>query len=294
MNLQTVLSVSGASAELAETLRAGTVLVRTHRGGAGSGTLWQADGLIVTNSHVVSGEDAEVITADEQVYRGRLTARDARHDLALLRVDATGLPALPAADSDLARPGQMVLATGNPWGQRGAVTAGIIFRVGPATEESSVPLPRAIFADVRLAPGNSGGPLANARGEVVGINAMISGGMAVAVPSNVVRQLVSGTLPAPGFIGISGRPAPLSPAIAASTGAMDGAALLLTEIVPGSPAAAAGLIPGDLLLAIDGSPSGFAGVARRLSHIQAGAPASLRLIRGGKVKDVTVTPVTRS
>ena len=281
--------LAAASAEVAERVRRGMVGVRSRSGG-GSGTIWSEDGLIVTNSHVVRGDEAEVILWDDRALHARVIARDAERDLAALKVEVGGLPALDVADSDQARTGQLVLAVGNPWGQRGAVTAGIIVGTGAAVE-NGVPLPEAIRADVRLAPGNSGGPLADARGRVVGINSMIAGGMAVAVPSNTAARFIAGDVPGQGFLGISAVPAPLQPAIAASLGAPAG--LLLTEITDDSPAARAGLLPGDMLLGIDGSFAGPRALASGLWRMRPGRPVQLSLLRGGQRRDVEAVPVAR-
>jgi serine protease Do len=267
--------------------------VRSPRGG-GSGTIWQEDGLIVTNHHVVPGERAEILTWDDRALPAEVVARDPAHDLAALRVRARGLPAAEQGDSDRLRVGQLVLAVGNPWGQRGAVTAGIILSTTGVTVENQTPLRDAIWADVRLAPGNSGGPLANASGEVIGINAMIAGGMAVAVPSNRVARFVAGEVAMPaerGFIGISAVPAPLPPALAASYRLEDGAALLLTAIADGSPAANAGLLPGDVLLGM-GDSRGIRAVAHGLRRLRPGVPVRLSLLRGGVPREVELTPTT--
>ena len=287
-----ILGPLGAAAEeVAGEVRRGTVVVRNPRmAGGGSGTIWSADGLIVTNNHVVPGEHAEVITWDERSFSAELVARDPERDLAALRVNASGLPALPAADSGMVRVGQLVLAVGNPWGQRGAVTAGIIFSVGGAAVENGVPLPDAIRADVRLAPGNSGGPLVDAEGRVLGINSMIAGGMAVAVPSNVAARFVAGEAPGQAFLGIQAVPVPLSPAIAA--GIPEGAGLLLTEVVSGSPAEQAGLIPGDVLLGLDGE-QGNAAIAGRLRRMRPGTPLRLALLRGGAMREIEAVPQAR-
>lgn len=284
--------LADAASGVVERLRSSVVAVRSPRGG-GSGTIWREDGLVVTNHHVVPGERAEIITWDDRAFPAEVVARDPEHDLAALRVQARGLPAAPVADSDALKVGQLVLAVGNPWGQRGAVTAGIILSTTGVTVENRVPLRDAVRADVRLAPGNSGGPLANASGEVIGINSMIAGGMAVAVPSNIAARFVEGeaTTGERGFIGISAVPAPLPPAIAASYKLEDGAGLVLTEIVDGSPAAGAGLLPGDVLLGM-GSGHGIQAVAHGLRRMRPGVPVRLSLLRGGVPREVELTPAT--
>lgn len=181
-----------ATGDLATTLRASLVAIRSHAGG-GAGTAWRSDGLIVTNNHVVPGDEAEVLLPDGRTLPGRIVARDPDHDLAALRVEATLTP-VAVADSNKLRAGEMVFAIGNPWGIRGSVSAGIVFGVAPAggaAMEDGVPMRDVIRADIQLAPGNSGGPLADARGRVVGINSMIAGGMGVAVPANTIAEFVA-------------------------------------------------------------------------------------------------------
>jgi len=180
--------VAEATGDLATTLRTSLVAIRSHAGG-GAGTAWRSDGLIVTNNHVVPGDEAEVLLPDGRALPGRVVARDPDHDLAAVMVEATLTP-VSVADSSRLRAGEMVFAIGNPWGLRGSVTAGIVFGVGPAMEDS-VPMRQVIRADIQLAPGNSGGPLADARGRVVGINSMIAGGMGVAVPSNTIIEFIA-------------------------------------------------------------------------------------------------------
>jgi serine protease Do len=147
--------------------------------------VWRADGLILTNAHVAKGA-VSIVLPDRRVLPARLVARDVEQDLAALVVEATGLSAAEIGDSDALRVGELVLAVGNPLGIVRALSAGLVHATGR----------RFIEADLRLAPGNSGGPLADARGRVVGLNAMIVGGLAVAVPSRAgwrfVRERLAG------------------------------------------------------------------------------------------------------
>lgn len=284
--------IAEAAEELAAYLRSITVAIRTRTGG-GSGTTWSADGLIVTNYHVAPGESAEVLLPDGRVFAGRVVSRDPGRDLAAIRINASGLVAAKPADSDAVRPGQLLFAAGNPWGERGVVTAGIALAKGPATVENNTPLDEAIQADVRLAPGNSGGPLADASGRVVGINSMIAGGIAVAVPSNTVERFLAGEVPGRAFLGIEGRGIPLPPALAASFEAGDGAGLLVTDVAPASPAARAGLLPGDIILRVDGG-GGFRRSTRRLERLRPGAPARIEFLRGWTVREAEATPIERT
>ena len=179
-------ALDAAAAGLAERLARVTVEVRRRgRGGAvGSGVIWHPDGLILTNAHVARG-DVAVALWDGRVLAARLVARDVRRDLAALVVSDAGLPAAEIGDSGGLRVGELVVAVGNPLGLVRALTAGLVH----ATDR------RLIQADLRLAPGNSGGPLADARGRVVGLNAMIVGSLAVAVPSRAARRFVQEQLP---------------------------------------------------------------------------------------------------
>ena len=169
------------------------VVVRGRRYGAGSGIVWDANGLILTNNHVVGRHTPVVLLQDDREYESRLIARDPDVDLALLSIDATGLtPLQPAPISP--RVGEMVFAFGHPWGQRNTVTRGIVSALVTAQNRRGDKLP-IVRSDAPLAPGNSGGPLVNASGEVVGINAMIIGGdQSVSIAASVAMDFVNKAL----------------------------------------------------------------------------------------------------
>ncbi len=286
-------NLDAATGDLAERLCQSLVAVRSRAGG-GSGTIWRADGLIVTNNHVVPGEHAEVVLADNRVFAASIVDRDPGVDLAVLKIDAIGLPAVEAADSAALRVGEVVFAVGNPWGQC-TVTAGVVLTTRAATVENGVPLNDVVRADVRLAPGNSGGPLVNAQGQVIGINAMIAGGMAVAIPSNTVAEFLGRAAPGdPGFLGIMMQAVPLPEGIAASFALPEPAGLMLTNIEPGSPAESAGLMPGDIIVGVDGSHHGIAAIGRRFEGMRAGRKLRLSLVRGGAPFETEATPAVRS
>ncbi len=176
-------------------LQRSVVVVQDGQRGAGAGVVWRAGGYIVTNHHVVAGGKPHVSLPDGSQLPARLVAQDPEIDLALLQVDKPNLPPVPVADSRRLRVGQVVLAVGHPWGQRGFVTGGIISSLGEAPTRGprrSVPI---IRSDVTLAPGNSGGPLANATGGVIGINTLVVGGdLGVAIPSHLVEAFVAQAL----------------------------------------------------------------------------------------------------
>ena len=174
--------------DVASALRQSTVEIRTRGTGVGSGIVWDSAGTIITNAHVARADRATVVLSDGRELAGVVTARDSRRDLAALTVDAGG-DALPAAiighPTDL-RTGEIVLALGNPLGITGALALGVVHVV-----EQRRGAPRWIHADIRLAPGNSGGPLADVRGRVVGVNTLIAYGLGVAVPVTTVLRFLA-------------------------------------------------------------------------------------------------------
>ena len=175
--------LDGAFAAVAERVRASTVRVHDVRGhGSGSGIVWPGKGLVITNAHVLRGPYALVETHDGRRFRATLCKRDPSRDLAALQIEEaeTGLEPVTTRDAAELRPGELVLAVGNPLGLVGALSAGLVQRCNA----------RWVVADVRLAPGNSGGPLADAVGRVVGVNSMIAGGLALAIPSGAVSAFL--------------------------------------------------------------------------------------------------------
>jgi serine protease Do len=266
-----------AAETVARRLRQSVFAVRS-AAGAGSATAWRADGLLATNNHVVPGDQAEVEAWDGSTYPARVVARDTTRDLALLTAqDALVMP-VTVRDASTVRVGELVLAVGNPWGRKGEVTVGIVTSTGAPASGPRPPLREAIYADVRLAPGNSGGPLADAAGRVIGINSMIVGGMAVAVPSAAVGALVAGRPAQRGVLGVSILPVEL-PA---------GVGLLLTDVFAGSGAEQAGLIPGDIVLAANGVQADLPALVAELALLAAGEPVRIDLLRGGRPLRVQV------
>ena len=223
--------------EIAEGLRRSTVQVLTggRDRGSGSGVIRAADGVIVTNAHVARAPEVLVELWDGRRLPAGVAARDPARDLAVLRCSAAGLPAAEFGDSANLRPGELVIAVGNPLGFAGALTTGVIHSVGPIRGMG----PRNwVRAGVRLAPGNSGGPLANADGKVIGINTAIVAGLGVAVPSNTVAEFLrSGQRPR---LGVAIREA--------------GIGLLLVGVESGGPASQASLWVGDILTRANGRP----------------------------------------
>jgi serine protease Do len=217
--------------ETADRLRRLTVQVEGPRGGGGSGVIWGADGLVVTNAHVARRANGRIQLADGRVARATVAARDPQLDLALLDADVRGLPSAVAGDSDELRVGEIVLAAGSPYGYAGTVTVGVIHACSNQ---------RWIEADLRLGPGNSGGPLADARGRIVGINTMVANGVALAIPSNIVERFVARRGKPGRRLGVTVEPVSLPQF-----------GLLIVEIEAGGAAQSAGLQVGDILTGAD-------------------------------------------
>jgi serine protease Do len=242
------LALGGELAELAGRIRRSTVRVAAGSGG-GAGVVWDESGVVVTNAHVARGDRVRVELSDGRPYPGEVIARDDRRDLAALKIDAAGLEPLRRGDSDRLRVGELVLAVGNPLGHSGALTVGIVH----AVRAPHAPLPRRraspwrpwVQADVRLAPGNSGGPLADSAGRLVGINSMIAGGLALAVPVNAVKRFLERPGPRP-RLGVELRPVLLEQAGERQLG------LLVLGVSPGTPADRAGITIGDVLVGAAG------------------------------------------
>jgi serine protease Do len=233
-----------AFGELAERLRRSTVEVRlrdahANANAGGSGVIATADGQIVTNAHVARGAGASVRLWDGRELPAKLLARDARRDLATLKVEAGGLPAATFGDSGALRVGELVMAIGNPMGFIGALTTGVVHALGSLAGFGRQGW---VLADVRLAPGNSGGPLADTHGRVIGINTMIVNGLGAAVPGDAVTAFLRRG--ASGFsLGVTVQPVRLED---------QRFGLLVLKVDPGSPAAAAPLWTGDVLTGAGG------------------------------------------
>lgn len=210
--MQDFLKFSGtlreALDELVERLQSSLVVVRSHRFGGGAGIIWDSSGLILTNHHVVGKHNPVVLLQDDRELEARLVAQDPEVDLALLTVKAPDLVAVRPAPS-LPRVGEMVFAFGHPWGQRGYVSSGIISALPTARTHGVRGSLTVIRTDAPLAPGNSGGPLVNGAGEVVGINAMIVGGdQSIAIPASLASEFVQNALAHRGSPHTPDRPGP--------------------------------------------------------------------------------------
>jgi len=265
----------------------------------GSGFILSSDGYILTNNHVV--EDAERIIVrlrDRRELEATLIGADPRSDLALLKVDAHDLPAVKTGRSETLKVGEWVLAIGSPFGFDYSVTAGIVSAKGRSlpneNNENYVPY---IQTDVAINPGNSGGPLFNLAGEVVGINSQIytrSGGfmgVSFAIPIDValdvVAQLKADGHVSRGWLGVVIQE--VSRELAESFGLDKPAGALVARVAPGSPAAAAGIKEGDIIVAFNGTPIDLsADLPHVVGRTKAGSTAKLLVVREGKRQDMKV------
>jgi serine protease Do len=266
-------------AAMAERLRQSTVHVRSGRQGSGSGVIWRADGLLVTNAHVARGPRAGIEFWDGRTVEAEVMATDPQRDLAALSVPVDHLPAAPVADSSGLRVGQLVVAMGNPLGLSGALTVGIIHAIAPVEDGREQTW---VQADVHLAPGNSGGPLADVLGRVVGINSMVAGDLGLAVPANDVVR----------FLQMQGRRVRLGVTVQPVTVGSDRVfGLLLVAVEVGSAAHQSGLIVGDVLLALNGAPLRRpSDLAAILADTGSDTVVAVDLLRGGRPTTVTVMP----
>ncbi len=283
---------------LAQRLRASVVEVRAHASAVGAGTIWRSDGTILTNHHVVPRDQAEVIISDGRAAAAMVIARDPDNDLAALKIDLDHLAAPEVRDARTLRVGELVLAIGHPYGMRGAVTLGVVSKpVGSMDGRGGRAL---VVADVLLGPGNSGGPLADAQGRVVGINAMVAGGLGLAVPSHLVERLLatqegsprdgSRGVPqeAPPVLGIAGYEVAIPPQLAARTRGKSPRGVLVAAVTPSSPAERAGVIVGDVLVALDTQPLPSVVALGQALAAHPGGVARLEVLRGGIAVDLVV------
>lgn len=238
--------MTGGLGEIAERLRRITVQVFSGRSGRGSGVIWGEDGKVLTNAHVLNGNRVEVELWSGQRFPASIQKVDTEKDLGALRINAGGLLGANPGDSTALRAGELVIAVGSPYGFIGAVSTGVIHSVGPQPIGSAR---RWVASDVRLAPGNSGGPLANAKGEVIGLNTMIAGNLSLAIPSQAVGRFLTRESTNPLLLGITTRPVPLG-------GSSGQIGFLILEMTPQSAADRASLLPGDLLVGAAGRPFG--------------------------------------
>src|SRR6478672_8794103 len=258
--------------------------------GGGSGFILARDGFILTNSHVVHGaRDIEVTLRDARVYPAQLIGTDPETDLAVIRIDAPDLQHARFADSSGIRIGQIAIAVGSPYGFQQTVTAGIVSALGRSMRaESGRLMDEIIQTDAALNPGNSGGPLLNSAGEVIGVNTAVilpAQGICFAIASNTAR-FVTGWLIKDGYIrrssiGVAGQNVPLHPRVVRFHKLPNDRGVLVMEVERGSPAAVTGLQKGDTIVGFKGRPiSTVDDLHKNLVATEIGVPSPLMFLRG--------------
>jgi S1-C subfamily serine protease len=286
--------LSGATAQLTEDVGKSLVRVDGRRRMSASGVIWSADGLIVTAHHVVEREEGlEVGLPDGASVAATLVGRDATTDIALLRVASSGLTPATWVDAGNLRVGNLVLALGRP-GMSVQATLGVVSALGGAWRTGGGgEIDRYLQTDVVMYPGFSGGALAVTGGRVAGINSSgLMRGVSLAIPAATLKRVVDsllahGNVPR-GFVGVGVQPVRLADALAQSAGQETG--LMVMSVEAGGPAAQAGLVQGDVVLAMDGVAT------RHLDDLQAllmgeraGKQVTVRFVRGGAVQEGMLT-----
>jgi len=266
----------------------------------GSGVIVNSEGYILTNNHVIAGaSDIEVFTQARNKYRARVVGADPRTDVAVIKVDASGLPTLPFADSSKIKVGDIVFAIGDPFGIGETATMGIVSATGRGLGGAIEHYEDFIQTDAPINPGNSGGALIDLRGDLVGINtAIISGGgggnqgVGFAIPvnlaHNVMDQIVAHGKVVRGYLGVTIQN--LDPDMAKAFGLTHGGGALVGDVTPNSPGAKGGLERGDVILQLNGTPvNGSEDLSLRISEMAPGSQAHLQVYRNGHTQDVDVT-----
>src|SRR6516162_5342193 len=296
--------VIGVAADLTPRVAALQVVHRRRNGafagGAGSAVVFTDDGFLLTNAHVVGNAEAGKLSfSDGSEVSFHVVGSDPLSDLAVIRADGATPPPVRLGEASALQVGQLVVAVGNPLGLAGSVTAGVVSGLGRSLPtragENVRVIDDVIQTDAALNPGNSGGALAISNGDVVGINTAVAGaGLGLAIPINpTTHQIVAGLM-ADGrvrraYLGLAGSPVPLPPALAARRGQRTG--LRVAQVVPGGPAAAAGMLAGDLLLSAGEAPITSAQSLQKLMLADAiGRPLTLTALRNEALVDVVAVP----
>ena len=267
--------------------------------GQGSGVIFSAEGLVLTNAHVVEKTDQLMVgLPDGRRVSGRLVGQDAITDLAVVQLDGSGpWPTAPLGDSDQLRVGDWAIAVGNPFGLENTVTLGIVSNLNRNVSQLGISGKRLdlIQTDAAINPGNSGGPLLNSEGNVVGINTLVrsgpGAGLGFAIPINrartIAQQLVERGRASHPMVGVG-----LSPVPSARSGEANSPGAVIRSVVPGGPAARAGLKVDDVIVSVEGLPiDGPAEVVSAIDRHGVGRPITLGLIRGDSRIELAVTPV---
>lgn len=268
--------------------------------GSGSGFVFTPDGFVLTNSHVIQkAELIQVVTLGGRKVSAQLIGDDPDTDLAVLRIDSPDLTAVPLGDSSRLKVGEITIAIGNPYGYQCTVTTGVVSALGRSLRAQSGRLiDNVIQTDAALNPGNSGGPLMNSRGEVIGVNTAVilpAQGLCFATAINtakwVASQLIQTGKVTRSFIGIAGQTVPLLRRVVRFFQLQSETGVLVVGLEKNSPAARAGLAPGDIILEFSGKPvGGIDQLQSLLTHQVVGVVSRLGVLRGATMRKIFITP----
>jgi S1-C subfamily serine protease len=292
---------SNVVVRVAEQIRPAAVNLRSGRGdGSGSGVLFTPDGFLLTNHHVVhGGRRVRVRLNDGRELSGRVVGADPWTDLAVVQAEASGLPHAELGDSTKLRVGQMAIAIGCPFGFDSTVTAGVISALGRTLRSITGHLvDNVIQTDAALNPGNSGGPLVDSKGRVIGINTAIirpAQGICFAIPVNIAKhilpQLMQHGRVVRGYLGLHGRAVPLPEGLARRFELTQEGAVEVIAVEPGGPADQAGVLEGDRIVTLGEKPTNNVDdLHKLLTQLPVGVPAAIRVLRGERRLERLVVP----
>lgn len=288
-------NINPSLALLLQRLGRGNLVQPTHS--LGSGVIVSREGHVLTNHHVIANMDSiQVQLTDGRAVAAQVIGSDKDLDIAVLKISADKLEPLPFGDSDAVRPGQMVFAVGNPFGLSESITQGIISAKGRAVKDNIVEL---LQTDAAVNPGNSGGPLLNVKGEIIGINSSIFSssdgtwlGISFAIPSNLARHALESVLKkgriVRGYLGVT--MVDNNPDIAKQLGLPDAQGVVIAEVLPNSPAAKAGLKPYDLVRSFNGYPiTNLYSFRSHIAEVEVDSKVELHVLREGQ--EITLSAV---
>ena len=296
---QILRSLSDAMTELAENVGQSVVRVRSRRG-FGSGVIWSQDGYILTCSHVVGrAPTVEVGLRDGVRVEARVIGHDPFADMALLKVDRTGLKSIELGDSDATEVGQLVFAFANPFGRTASTTSGIVTTAKASLGWGAGSGEDVIVTDAPLNPGYSGGPLVEASGKMIGLNVAYANARGISIPINTIKGTVTELIKEGriqvAHLGISTDAVAFPKRIAEQVGLEEQEGLMILEVEPDSPAKKAGLAVGDILVTFNSSPiTSHFDLRRLLTKDVIGKPIQIGVLRTERLVKLTIVPTEDS